>query len=287
MRNLTASNLEAEDRIAPTEQRLAQQARPRLQGSDSSEESFVLAVESIRSSGTQQTTTLLINKVARLEISTREITLERDGLRSLENEITLERDKSRRLENENALDRDKLRDLENEVVLARDKLRKFETSTHENALQSNKLRGELDASRRQLEAARMNSATLERQMRDLHLKMSEGAQDLKRQVTDLNAKVQDHESGRAHAQAYQNGMMYTIQSQHATEERTIFMQQIAAYKAEADKWRMEAFGQGSAAISQCWQASVDEAVRREREKDAFVMKVLRDQLAALKSKKEG
>ena len=152
-------------------------------------------------------------------------------------------------------------------------------------LERDDLRKELDASRRQLEAARRDSAALERQVRDLHLKISAGAKDLKLQVTELTAKVRYHESGRA--KTYQNGVMDGMRSHVSTNERMILLQQVEAYKSEAAKWRMEAFRQGSDAISQCWQASVDEAVRREREKDALVMKVLRDEIAALKSKKEG
>lgn len=152
-------------------------------------------------------------------------------------------------------------------------------------LERNDSRKELDASRRQLEVVRRDSAALERQVRDLHLKLSEGAKDLKLQVTELTAKVRYHESGRA--KTYQNGMMDGMRSQASTNERMMLMQQVEAYKGEAAKWRMEAFRQGSEAISQCWQASVVEAVRREREKDALVMQVLQDEIAALKSMKEG
>jgi len=165
------------------------------------------------------------------------------------------------------------------------KIARLEISVCEIGLEREKLRKEIDQSRRQHEAIRRKSAALERQVQDLKLKASEGAKDLKRQVTELTAKVQYHESGRA--QTYQNGVVDGMRSQVSTNERTILLQQVEAYKAEAAKWRMEAYRQGSEAISQCWQASVDEAVRREREKDALVMALLRDEIAALKSKKEG
>jgi hypothetical protein len=262
-----ASITEPEDHTVSPDHRLAQQDGHEPESSESSTDSFVSAQENIEHGGTQH---ILIGKVAQLEISLREVTLERDNLRGLENEITLERDNSRRLENENALKHDMLRESEN--------------STREIALDCDKLRGELDVSRRQLEAAYKNSATLECQMQDLHLKFLEGAKDLKRKVTDLTAKVRDHESGRDYTQAYQQGVWDGMHSQSYADE---LLKQVEAYKALASKWRNEAHGKGSEAVSRCWQASVDEAVRREREKDAFVMKVLRDELTALKSKKEG
>lgn len=267
---ITVPDLDAEDRIAPTEQHLAQQEGHRLEGSDSSEESFDSALESIISNDTQRAVAFLINRVAQLETSVRAITLERDSLQGLASEITSEREK--------------LQSLESEITLERDKLRVSESSIREIALDHDKLRCELDMGRRQLETARRNSVTLERQVQDLHLKSLEGAKDLKRRVTDLTAKVRDHESGQDYTQAYQQGVRAGMRSQFYTDE---LLKQVEAYKAEAAKWRNAAYGQGSEAVSRCWQASVDEAVRREREKDAFVIKALRDEITALKSKKEG
>jgi hypothetical protein len=263
-----SSITEPEDHTASPEHRLAQRPDGNVpESSESSQDSFVSAHENIEPGDTQH---FLIGKIAQLEISLRETTLERDTLRGLENEIALERDNSRKLKNE--------------IALKHDLLRGSENSTREIALDCDKLRGKLDVSRRQLEAAYRNSATLERQMQDLHLNSSEGAKELKRKVTVLTAKVRDHESGRDYTQAYQEGVWAGMQSQSYTDE---LLKQVEAYKALAAKWRNEAYGKGSEAVSRCWQASVDEAVRREREKDAFVMKVLRDELTALKSKKEG
>jgi hypothetical protein len=264
----TSSITEPEGHTVSSEHRLAQQPGGHvLEGSESITDSFVSAQENTEPDGTHH---FLNGKVAQLEISLRETTLERDNSRGLEDEITLERDNSRRLENE--------------IALKHDMLRGSENSTREIALDYDKLRGELDVSRRQLEAAYRNGATLERQMQDFHLKSSEGAKDLKRKVTVLTAKVRDHESGRDYTQAYQEGVWAGMHSQSYTDD---LLKQVEAYKALAAKWRNEAYGKGSEAVSRCWQASVDEAVRLEREKDAFVMKVLQDELTALKSKKEG
>jgi hypothetical protein len=220
-----------------------------------------------------------------------EVISEREKSQSLENEVGLERGNSRRLENTITSEREKSQRLKSEITLERNKVRDSESSTREIALDRDKLRGELEVSRRQLEAARRNSATLERQARDLHFKRCEGNKGLKRQVADLTAKMRDHESG--YAQTYRNGVQEGMRSlpfahlNGVIDERVVLLQQVEAYKAEAAKWRMDAFRQGSETVSRCWQASVDEAVRREREKDVFVMEVLRDEIAVLKSKKEG
>jgi chromosome segregation ATPase len=268
-----------EDRTASLEQHLAKPDEPGLEGSETSTDSFISAQGSIESGGTHS---------RRLES---EITSEREKSRRLENEVELERGNSRRLESEITSEREKSHSLESDITSEREKLRESESSTREIALDRDKLRGELDVSRRQLEAARRNSATLERQARDLHFKRCEGDKGLKRQVADLTAKMRDHESG--YAQTYRNGVQEGMRSlpfahlNGVIDERVVLLQQVEAYKAEAAKWRMDAFRQGSETVSRCWQASVDEAVRREREKDVFVMEVLRDEIAVLKSKKEG
>jgi hypothetical protein len=228
------------------------------------------------------------DKLQRLDT---EIALMSDNIQNLERGLERERNNVQRLESEIASERGKSQSLESELRHERANLRRSESSTREIALDHGKLRGELDVSHRQLEAARKNSATPERQAHDLHFKMCEGDKGLKRQVADLTAKVRYHETG--YAQTYRNGVLEGMRSlpfayeKGVIDERVVLLQQVEAYKAEAAKWRMDAFRQGSEAISRCWQASVDEAVRRERQKDAFVMEMLRDELAVLKSKTEG
>jgi hypothetical protein len=264
-------------------------------GSTAPSASSLSACATLREASDRDKLQRLYNEIAlrgdEMQSLERRLERERINVQRLENAVDLERGHLRRLESEITSEREKSQSLESESTLERDKLRQSESSTREIALDRGKLRGELDVSHRQLEAARRNIATLERQAHDLRSKMCEGDKGLKRQVADLTARVRNHESG--YAQTYRNGLLEGMLSlpfayeKGVIDERVVLLQQVEAYKAEAAKWRMDAFRQGSETVSRCWQASVDEAVRREREKDAFVMEVLRDELAVLKSKQEG
>ncbi|KAK0309595.1 hypothetical protein LTR82_015083 [Friedmanniomyces endolithicus] len=64
-------------------------------------------------------------------------------------------------------------------------------------------------------------------------------------------------------------------------------QAIERQEAEIQKWVREAMGRGSEAVSRSWQGSVDEAVRREREKDSWVIRGLRDEIARLSARTLG
>ena len=57
-------------------------------------------------------------------------------------------------------------------------------------------------------------------------------------------------------------------------------------KAEIERWKGEAMRRGSVAVSRSWQASVDEAVRREREKDAVVFREKDGEIRALREQVE-
>ncbi|KAK0357309.1 hypothetical protein LTR57_007618 [Friedmanniomyces endolithicus] len=64
-------------------------------------------------------------------------------------------------------------------------------------------------------------------------------------------------------------------------EVELLHQTIERQEAEIQKWVREAMGRGSEAVSRSWQGSVDEAVRREREKDSCVIRGLREEIARL------
>ncbi|KAK1068381.1 hypothetical protein LTR74_005670 [Friedmanniomyces endolithicus] len=70
-------------------------------------------------------------------------------------------------------------------------------------------------------------------------------------------------------------------------EIEILHQAIERQEAEIQKWVREAMGRGSEAVSRSWQGSVDEAVRREREKDSWVIRGLRDEIARLSARTLG
>ena len=82
-----------------------------------------------------------------------------------------------------------------------------------------------------------------------------------------------------------DGLLQLPPSSEADPEKYILLQQLERAQQEAQMWKNEAHGvAGNRAVSACWQASVDEAVRREREKDAFVIKALRDEISSLRGR---
>jgi len=150
-------------------------------------------------------------------------------------------------------------------------------------LERDRLERDLNLSRRQLETIRKDDDALKRQVRDMHLRLSEGVSHLKQQVTTLVAEKRQLKAELA--EAYKRGQMDGLRTQLAQSERVILIQQVEAYKNEAAKWKQEALGKGSDLLNTCWQASVDEAVRRKREADSMVVSALQAELAALKAEK--
>ncbi|TKA82971.1 hypothetical protein B0A55_01552 [Friedmanniomyces simplex] len=70
-------------------------------------------------------------------------------------------------------------------------------------------------------------------------------------------------------------------SHPSSQEIEVLRQTIERQEREIQKWIGEAMGHGREAVSRDWQGSVDEAVRREREKDAVVIEGLREEVARL------
>ncbi|EME49938.1 hypothetical protein DOTSEDRAFT_20335 [Dothistroma septosporum NZE10] len=79
-----------------------------------------------------------------------------------------------------------------------------------------------------------------------------------------------------------NVHMRQTQIDISADERTILCQQLERAQHEAQKWRAEAMGYANDAVIRVWQGSVDEAVRREREKDAVTIDSLHAELEGLR-----
>jgi predicted RNase H-like nuclease (RuvC/YqgF family) len=161
--------------------------------------------------------------------------------------------------------------------------RQHERKINKLTLERDKLERGSNLSRRQLETMRRDNDALKRQVRDMCLRLSEGDSHLKQQVTTLEAEKRKLESELT--EAYKRGQMDGLRTQLAQSERVILIQQVEAYKNEATKLKQEALGKGSDVLNTCWQASVDEAVRRKREGDSMVISALQAELAALKAEK--
>lgn len=150
-------------------------------------------------------------------------------------------------------------------------------------LQCKQLEKSLGHIKRQCDTTRKENISLNSQVRDLSLQITEGTSQLKRQVATLTAEKRQLETEAQ--QAHEKGMKEGMRTQCAQNERVILYQQVEAYKNEAAKWKQEALGQGSEVLNLCWQASVDEAVRRKREMDEGALQTLQNENAALKAEK--
>lgn len=150
-------------------------------------------------------------------------------------------------------------------------------------LQCKQLETSLGHIRRQIDTTRKENISLNSQVRDLSLQITEGTSQSKRQVATLTAEKRQLETEVQ--QAHEKGMKEGMRTQCAQNERVILYQQVEAYKHEAAKWKQEALGNGSEVLNLCWQASVDEAVRRKRETDEGALQTLQNENAALKAEK--
>ncbi|KAI7197582.1 hypothetical protein D0869_10383 [Hortaea werneckii] len=67
-------------------------------------------------------------------------------------------------------------------------------------------------------------------------------------------------------------------------ERERLLEFVRGQEGQIQRWRDEAMGRGNEAVSKCWQAGVDEAVKREREKDGWLIKNLQEEISRLQSR---
>lgn len=65
-------------------------------------------------------------------------------------------------------------------------------------------------------------------------------------------------------------------------ELTLLRQQVAGQRTEIEKLKAESMRAGAESVSRSWQASLDEALRREREKDALVIENLQMEVDMLR-----
>lgn len=164
-----------------------------------------------------------------------------------------------------------------------DELRQHKNTIKKLTLERDKLEKDSNRNYRLLEAMRKSNDNLERQVRDLSLQLTEDSSRLRQQVITLANEKRAQESEIS--EAYRRGQLDGVRTQLATNEKVVLIQQVEAYKNEAVKWKQEALGRGSEMFNTCWQASVDEAVRRKREPDSMAIEALREELAALKTEK--
>ena len=147
---------------------------------------------------------------------------------------------------------------------------------------------ELLQARQQIEIQTSHADALQSKIGLLEQQLHDEQDELRQQVHGLSRELADarmYEQTRAHSE--DDGIAYATNAMGLRDsygsETALLLERIDAQELEIEKWKGEATGRGNEAVSRSWQASVDEAVRREREKDAFVIIALREEIERLKA----
>lgn len=136
---------------------------------------------------------------------------------------------------------------------------------------------ELDRVREQLVIKDSQIEAQQAQIRHYEEQVQQSAPELRYTLNNMSARLVE-------ARGLNRGRLRTEGDSRPNDDRAMLHDTIEGQRREIEEWRAEAVGRGHRAVSFCWQSSVDEAVRREREKDAFVIKALRDEIAQLQAK---
>jgi hypothetical protein len=121
----------------------------------------------------------------------------------------------------------------------------------------------------------------EKELRKQHGTLRQEIEDLSRELAEVELYNQ---ASIRHDLAQMRYLFHNSpERQNELRERELLFQRIEGLEREAQKWRYEAFGRGNVAISRCWKTSVNDALRRERKKDSWVIKHLQDEVQTLRA----
>ncbi|KAK3719456.1 hypothetical protein LTR37_004314 [Vermiconidia calcicola] len=146
---------------------------------------------------------------------------------------------------------------------------------------------ELKQAHKQIAIQTAHAEALQSKVRSLEAQRAQQHSDTHKQIQALSTdraaarlyeqlRVRDESDGISHG--HRAGKSGTN-----NHEAALLLQHIDRQQAEIDKWKAEAMGKGSEAVSRCWQGSVDEAVRSERGKDSFLIRALTDEMEKLRA----
>lgn len=158
-------------------------------------------------------------------------------------------------------ERDEWRGRAEELMAERDRMK----------LQLGQMRDQLRARDEQVEAIQIHVGILQGQFREEPPEPRMGALSLAGDGVGYVIREKDERIDGLKGQAEMEQLWLELEGQ----------------RREIEKWKREARGRGNEAVSRCWAASVDEAVRREREKDAFVIKAMREEIQLLRQRAQG
>ena len=124
---------------------------------------------------------------------------------------------------------------------------------------------------------------LEKELRKQHGTLRQEIEDLSRELAEF--ELYNQESIR-HDLAQMRYIFHNSEErQNELRERELLLQRIEGQEKETQKWKNEAFGRANEAVSRCWRASVDDALKRERAKDSWVIVHLQDESQTLRTEK--
>lgn len=166
------------------------------------------------------------------------------------------------------------------LLLRRQQIRRLEAIQKELEGDRDGLAKQLALAKKQIEIQTKHSDALQYQVHEKELQLKQQQPELRSQVQRLSTELMDLRLQQ------DEHMRRTPDCQHmpglGDDERTILLQQLERAKSEAERWKAEAMGRGNEAVSRAWQASIDRAIRQEREKDAVVIDGLRADIERLK-----
>ncbi|KAF2173340.1 hypothetical protein M409DRAFT_49798 [Zasmidium cellare ATCC 36951] len=166
------------------------------------------------------------------------------------------------------------------LLLRRQEIKRLEAIEQALVVEKDILANELDTAKKQVEIQTGHSEALQLQVQELTQQLKQHQPELRNQVQSLSAELVD---ARLQLEHLQKSAASQSSLGIEPDERTILLQQLERANMEVERWKAEAMGIGSEAVSRAWQGSVDEAIRREREKDAFVIDSLRAEIDNLKA----
>lgn len=154
-------------------------------------------------------------------------------------------------------------------------------------------------SRRKIEKLRSVRDALKLERDNLQMKVAHAAkerdaavlrsQDFERQIgkqtASINALTREVNHLRHQFQQWKDDQLRWRNLPN--RERTLLLEQIEAQRHQIEIWKGSAITTNSVAVSLAWQSSVDGAIRKEREKDSWVIDDLRREVEDLKSKAVG
>lgn len=164
------------------------------------------------------------------------------------------------------------------LLLRRQEIKRLEAVEQALLVERDILANELETAKKQVDVQQRHTEALQLQVQEMTHRLKQHQPELRSQVQKLSAELVD-----AKLQLDVLQRCTTSSGSIEPDERTILLQQLGRAIMDAEKWKAEAMGYGNEAVSRVWQGSVDEAVRRERERDAFVICSLREEIERLKA----